>query len=222
MAHILLIETATNICSVAITHGEEVIATRQSIGEHAAKITILIAECLAEAHLKPTQLNAVAVSSGPGSYTSLRVGTSAAKGICFALDIPLIAVDTLESLAHAARKTNQADFFAPMIDARRMEVYTKLFDKNIKIISPQEAKIITDESFLELLDQHKVVFCGDGAAKCRQIITHTNAIFAPNECHALHLAALAFDAFTNGQFADTAYYTPNYLKPPNITTPKLP
>ena len=150
MPLILNIESATDICSVCISKNAETLSLQEADKEysHTSKITILIERCCAEAGITLKQLDAVAVSKGPGSYTSLRVGASTAKGICYALDKPLITIDTLQSIALATfKKAKQATFYAPMIDARRMEVYTSLFDKDLNLVQETHAKIIDEQSF---------------------------------------------------------------------------
>jgi tRNA threonylcarbamoyladenosine biosynthesis protein TsaB len=233
MSYILNIETATDICSIAVSQAGKLLSlVEEANNNHASRITLMIEEALAEAKINITDLTAVAMSNGPGSYTSLRVGTSTAKGICYALDIPLIAVDTLTSLAYAAfREIEVKDFlYCPMIDARRMEVYMTLFEKNdkntegslLKIIESLNNVIIDENTFKNYFEQgKKVVLTGNGAAKCKQVINSDNIVHVDKLCSAAYLIPFSTEAFLKKEFEDVAYHTPQYLKSPNITTPKL-
>ena len=228
MALILNLETATDICSVALAEDGELIAFRElQTLNHAGQLTLFIEECLAEARFKMTDLSAVAISNGPGSYTALRVGSSTAKGICYALDVPMIAIDTLESLAQATfDAVGDVDaFYCPMIDARRLEVYGAIFsydtEGSLSIVEETQPIIVDAHSF----DAHfsagrKIIFSGNGADKCRPILAHELARFHHTNCSAKHLVKLSFAAFKKLQFINVAYHTPKYLKAPNITTPK--
>lgn len=224
MTRILHIETTTDICSIGISQDEQLIALQEitEFAEHASKITLLIEACLQEAKMSMQDLDAVAVSQGPGSYTALRIGVSTAKGICYALDKPLIAVDTLQALALATFKTEQKDaLYCPMIDARRMEVYCAIFDKNNQLIQEAAAlKIEADTFDTYFKKDQSIVFSGNGAEKCKAVLTSAFAHFSPIVSSAKHLIPLALQAFQNQQFADLAYFEPFYLKPPNITTPR--
>ncbi len=224
MALILNIETATDICSVGLSQDGQPIFRKDASGtfQHASQITLLVEACANAADIQLADLDAVAVSAGPGSYTGLRVGTSTAKGICYALDKPLLAIPTLETLAHAAHLVQPGEaYFIPMIDARRMEVYTAVFDQTTNALSETEAKIIDEAAFEEWRTQGKPIFlCGDGAEKCRAILNDPIFQYLPILCSADHLAALAEKAFQKKQFADVAYFSPFYLKPPNITKSK--
>ena len=224
MPVILNIETATEICSVAVSKGLELLALKEAQEPyvHSSKITLLIEACLQEANLALPAIDAVALSQGPGSYTALRVGTSAAKGICYALDKPLLAIDTLEALALAGIRQHTADaLYAPMIDARRMEVYTTLFDKDLQSREATSARIINETSYSEYFDQGQaVVFLGNGAGKCRAVIQSPLAHFLDLPTSASHLVPLALKAYENRQFSDVAYFSPAYFKSPNITKPK--
>ena len=225
MACILNIETATDICSVAI--GKEGKLLHQEMETetyaHTRVLTLLIDRCLEAAQIKMQDLDALAISSGPGSYTALRVGTATAKGICYALDLPLISIPTLQLLA-AAMLTDTAEaqnLYLPMIDARRMEVYTATYDSSLLEI--QEAKaIILDETLLEgMLFQDKNIFIGgNGSEKSKAVLGSENINWQTVRCEALHMLTLSEARFNNKQFEDIAYYEPFYLKSPNITTPK--
>lgn len=219
MAYILCIETATETCSVAVLENDKVIALEENHegNAHASQITLLIEAVMKKAGIELNRLDAVAVSKGPGSYTGLRVGVSTAKGLCYGLDIPLISVNTLASLANGfVRRTNNFEpnaLFVPMLDARRMEVYCAVFDDQLNFVRETEAKIIDENSFGELLKDSKIYFWGSGAAKCSNIIEHQNAIFVNDyKCSAANMAALAYKKFVGKKFEDVAYFEPYYLK----------
>ena len=220
--NILHIETATKVCSCSLSINGEVVFNKESHVEqsHAKLLGVFTEEAIQYARLNNIQVHAISVSSGPGSYTGLRIGVSEAKGLAFGLDAKLIAIPTLKLLASIASKQVDSDvLLCPMIDARRMEVYTSVFDSSLNIIEPTTAKIIDEESFLNLLSEHKVVFFGDGAFKCKDLITHPNAIFMPN-VHPLAsgMGPLSFAAYSANDFEDVAYFEPFYLK--NFVTTK--
>ncbi|MDF3076663.1 MAG: tsaB [Sphingobacteriaceae bacterium] len=216
MPLILQIETATTSCSVTLALDGEVVALKELTERniHASHITLFIEEVMAAAGKSLKELDAVAVSMGPGSYTGLRIGVSTAKGLCYALEIPLIAVNTLEAMASAkASQLNPPKFYCPMIDARRMEVYLAVYDPDLNPIVPVQAKIIDADSFSDLLKQHQIVFFGDGAEKCREVLTHPNAeVISSFENSAAHLTALALKKYESSAFEDVAYFEPFYLK----------
>lgn len=215
---ILQIETATTVCSVALTNNGQVIAVRElnERNVHAEVITLFIDELMKEAGITYADLDAIAVSSGPGSYTGLRIGISTAKGLCFALDKPLIAVETLEAMATGmiGQGVEPGTLLCPMIDARRMEVYTALFDSQGNRVQATEALIIDESSFAKVLQNNKVLFFGDGAQKCREVLgLNANAVFGTDfNNSAKHLTKKATEKFKNGQFENVAYYEPFYLK----------
>ncbi len=222
---ILNIESSTGTCSVALSEGSTIVgfAEAEQTFEHAKVLTSLIATCLETASWQLRELDAVAVSSGPGSYTSLRVGISTAKGICYALNKPLISVDTLQALALSGMEAARMEdaIYCPMIDARRMEVYFSLFDKNNNQITEPKAMIIEAGAFDDYFKEgKKLVFCGNGAEKCRAVITSQSARFFPSECSASYFPSISSQLFESKKFVDVAYFKPLYLKPPNITTPK--
>ena len=224
MPIILHIETTTEICSALLSCGGEVLIEKVCLKpqSHAAKLPVFLQEIVDFARKNNVMPKAVAVSAGPGSYTGLRIGISSAKGLCYGLEIPLIAVDTLKIIANAARKlTDEKTLFCPMIDARRMEVYTALFDENLQNILPTEAKII-DENFLKNeLEKSKIVFCGNGSQKCKEIIKHKNAIFFDDVFPlCINMIADAEKKFTEKNFEDTAYFEPFYAKEFMATKPK--
>ncbi|MEO1514602.1 MAG: tRNA (adenosine(37)-N6)-threonylcarbamoyltransferase complex dimerization subunit type 1 TsaB [Bacteroidota bacterium] len=222
MSLLLLIETSTEICSVALSQDGQQLAIRESDAPyvHAEKITCFIEECMAEANKSLEELSAVALSKGPGSYTGLRVGASAAKGICYALNKPLLAIDTLEALADACRRQYpQTDaIYCPMIDARRMEVYTALYDHEGNCLQAAHAHILTETSFADYQAQgRQLIGCGNGARKAKQVLPETFLTLRSPNCSASHLIPLAQRDLEGGQKVDPAYFSPQYIKPPNIT-----
>lgn len=219
---ILGIETSTKICSVAISDGTKLLALKEEGGaySHSEKLTNFIQEVLNRTNLELKDIDAIAVSKGPGSYTGLRIGVSVAKGLCFALDKPLIAVETLQAMALGQQE--KANLYCPMIDARRMEVYTALYDVNNKILKPVSAKIIDSTSFSEVLKDNTIVFFGDGAEKCKEVLgQNSNAIFSEQGLpSAAFVNQIALRKFQNKAFEDVAYFEPYYLKDFIATTPK--
>jgi tRNA threonylcarbamoyladenosine biosynthesis protein TsaB len=218
MANIICIETATINCSVALIQNNSVLAFKESTvrNSHAEMVTVFIEELLAENNVDLSALNAVAVSKGPGSYTGLRIGVSTAKGLCYALDIPLLAVSTLEVLTSGIIKDFSVDesvLFCPMIDARRMEVYSAVYNIRFEQLREIKAEIINKHSFHDLLDKGRMVFLGDGSLKCKEVIDHPNAVFSYHIYpSAQHMAAFASNAFSENRFEDVAYFEPYYLK----------
>ena len=213
MTYILNIETATKNCSVSLSADGKTIALQEIATEnfsHAEKLHVFIATLLKEYHLKFQDIQAIAVSQGPGSYTGLRIGVSAAKGLCYALSIPLIAVDTLELLARQIKIDN--GFVVPMIDARRMEVYTAFFDSNYQKTQPTAALVIDASSFEnETATMHLI---GDGASKFKSVLTadkfvYHDAVVYPS---ANEISFLAFEKYKKSDFVDVAYFEPYYLK----------
>jgi len=231
MALILIIETSTEVCSISlIKDGKQIDLIESGEGQnHARLVTVFAKDILSRNKINPGQLDAVAVSMGPGSYTGLRIGASAAKGICYAAQIPLIAIGTLEAMTKYVSSNrvqlgipdNKPTLFCPMIDARRMEVYSMLFDENGTILKPISAEII-DESFLtNELCKYQIVYFGNGAEKCKSILNSPDAIFISNiKASASHMCELAWDAYNNNQFEDVAYFEPFYLKDFVATLPK--
>ncbi|WEK20765.1 MAG: tRNA (adenosine(37)-N6)-threonylcarbamoyltransferase complex dimerization subunit type 1 TsaB [Candidatus Pedobacter colombiensis] len=225
MATILQIETATQVCSAAVSVNGKTIALKEEMASniHAGSLTLFIKEVMDTAGLQFTDLDAVSVSKGPGSYTGLRIGVSTAKGLCFALDKPLIAVDTLQMMAAGflVEQAGAEGLICAMIDARRMEVFTAVFDADLNYVLPTEAKIIDENSFAAELALGKVTFIGDGAMKCAAVLQHENAAFSElNFNSAAYMSQLAYKAFTAAQFEDVAYFEPFYLKDFVLTTPK--
>lgn len=217
MSKIVLIESSTSLCSVALAIDGRCVCSRQSSTPraHASLTAPFVAEVLEEAGIKIKDCDAVALSAGPGSYTGLRVGSSTAKGLCFASGLPLIAVSTLEVLVRQAIDAGAAEgcsYIVPMIDARRMEVYSCVYSPTGERLSEIEAVIVEEGSFAQQLSQGKVLFVGDGADKCRSVLTGDNAAFMQIEPHASAMAALAQQAFEQKQFQNCAYFEPFYLK----------
>jgi len=231
MATILIIETSTEVCSVALTRDGKLLDLIESKeGQNHARLTTVFAEqLLSRNNIKPGELSAVAVSKGPGSYTGLRIGVSTAKGICYASQIPLIAVGTLEAMAkhvalnHAAYHIPEklSTLYCPMIDARRMEVYSMLLDKNGTTLKPISANIIEESFLADELRENQIVFFGNGAEKCKETITSPNALFVSQvEASAKHICELVWLAYNQKQFEDLAYFEPFYLKDFVVTQSK--
>lgn len=224
MATILQIETATQVCSAAISRDGETIALKEEMASniHAGSLTLFIKAAMDDAKLAFADLDAIAVSKGPGSYTGLRIGVSTAKGLCYALDKPLIAIDTLKMMADGFLKLNAGyeGLICPMLDARRMEVFTAVFDGDLANVQPTMAKIIDEQSFAEL-NPAQLVFIGDGAMKCRSVLQQANAVFVDSNFNsAANMSSLADEAYLAGQFEDVAYFEPFYLKDFVFSTPK--
>ncbi len=224
MATILCIETGSDVCSVAVASGGKPVSLRESGAgrEHASKLALFIEEVFAQGQFAPGDLDAVAVGKGPGSYTGLRIGVSMAKGLCYALGIPLIAVGSLESMVQVALADYRAGILdieqidtatlCPMIDARRMEVYAQLFDGRGKAIDSPGAHIVTPESFLEYRQKGEFVIFGSGARKCVETLMSSHVRYVEVASSARGLAAPAQEAFAAGRFEDVAYFEPFYLK----------
>ncbi|WP_405292561.1 tRNA (adenosine(37)-N6)-threonylcarbamoyltransferase complex dimerization subunit type 1 TsaB [Algibacter sp. Ld11] len=211
---ILNIETATTNCSVSIAKDGETIVLKEDNDKsysHAERLHVYIDEALKEAGIDSVDLSAIAISKGPGSYTGLRIGVSTAKGLCFALGKPLISVPTLEALAYKVQLENGV--IVSMLDARRMEVYSAIYDSNYNEIRTTEAQILDENAFAENLQNGKVYFIGNGVDKTKALITNLNAIFIEDKLpSANEMSALAFKKYQNNDFEDVAYFEPYYLK----------
>ncbi|WP_070137583.1 tRNA (adenosine(37)-N6)-threonylcarbamoyltransferase complex dimerization subunit type 1 TsaB [Crocinitomix algicola] len=222
MARILCIETATKVCSVCLAEDGVSIGSRWFESEkysHAEKLNLLIQELFQELDLALSDIDAVAVSEGPGSYTGLRIGTSTAKGICYALDKPLIAINSLKSLA--ALSQIESGLVCPLFDARRMEVYAAVFSSNLDLLMETQPVIVDESSFKSFLAKEKVLFIGPGAEKCSDIIQHQNALFNIDlKVRAEGMTGLAHEAFQKKTFVNLAYFEPFYLKDFIAGTPK--
>lgn len=220
MSFILNIETATKNCSVSIAKNGETIFCKEIAEEgysHAEKLHVFIEDVIAESGISVQELAAIAVSQGPGSYTGLRIGVSAAKGLCFALNIPLIAVDTLQTLASKANVSDGK--IIPMLDARRMEVYSEVFNADLQVERAIQAEIITEDSFSEY--NEKVYFVGDCAEKCKPLLTKENFIFLEQIKYpsAGEMSKISYDKYQKSDTVDVAYFEPYYLKDFMMTLP---
>jgi tRNA threonylcarbamoyladenosine biosynthesis protein TsaB len=217
LIHLLCIETSTTVCSVCITSNDVVIAHKEINDgfRHIENLHVFIKDILKEANLSVKQLSAVAVSKGPGSYTGLRIGVSAAKGLCYALQIPLISTDTLQSMAWAvAHNKQEAILYCPMLDARRMEVYCAVYTIHAEIILPVNA-LVLDEQSIEVFNLGKIIcFFGDGMPKAKNLLEkNTKALFIDDIYPAAEsMAFIAYNKFNRKQFEDVAYFEPFYLK----------
>lgn len=230
MALLLNIESSTEVCSVTLAQNGNVIQTLENLTgqNHAMLVTSYIQEIFSTQGIHMNQLDGVAVSGGPGSYTGLRIGVASAKGICYALGIPLIAITSLAAMSHHVIQ-NSSDYdlprdsdllFCPMIDARRMEVYTAIYDRSDKMVREIKADIIDQYSYLAYLEKGKVAFFGNGADKCRDILSHPNAYFADGvTTSASYMTTLTEKAYEDKNFVDIAYYEPYYLKDFVATVP---
>ena len=222
MSLILCIETGTDICSVGVARDGELISLRESDEgrDHAKKVGVFVDELLRETGISPDELDAVAVGMGPGSYTGLRIGVSFAKGLCYGLAIPLVAVGSLDAMAAVAIEDYDAGILdvdnwedavlCPMVDARRMEVYTRLFDAKGNALSDVTAEVVTEKTFADVRRERQLVMFGNGAAKCREVLHDATYInITPS---ARGLARLAEQRLSAGQTEDIAYFEPFYLK----------
>ena len=214
MALILNIETATTNCSVSLSKEGETLVLKEDYDKnysHAERLHVYIDTVLKEANIDSKALNAVAVSKGPGSYTGLRIGVSAAKGLSFALNKPLISVSTLEALAHQVKASNGV--IVAMLDARRMEVYSAIFDSNYNQIRETQAQILDEKSFSDYLENQNVYFIGNGVEKTKTLINHPNAIFVEDKLpSADNMSMLAYNKYKISDTEDVAYFEPYYLK----------
>ncbi|MBC8753102.1 tRNA (adenosine(37)-N6)-threonylcarbamoyltransferase complex dimerization subunit type 1 TsaB [Kordia sp. YSTF-M3] len=223
MAIRLYIETATTNCSVCLADDDEILYFKEENDKnysHAEKLHVFIKEAYETAQIKPAAVSAIIVGKGPGSYTGLRIGVSTAKGLCFASDIALVAIESLEILA---RSINVNDgIILSLLDARRMEVYSAVFNSNHEQIRETKAEIITEDSFSDYLAKGKVHFIGNGAEKCKGVITHENAVFY-DEIYfpsTKHMIAIGMDKHKKNDTEDVAYFEPYYLKDFVVTKPK--
>lgn len=229
---ILHLETSTNTCSVALSRGADLLSIRETDEQkaHSTLLTVFIDETLKEADIQPSSLNAIAVSKGPGSYTGLRIGVSVTKGMAYGLGIPVIGITSLHAMARGAAKTpfvkdliaNHPDLLlCPMIDARRMEVYTAFFDLSMKEVRKTSADIIDEQSYADILEKHPVIFFGNGSIKLIDVLDHSNLHlmekFKPSAQFMIEPARVAF---REKKFEDTAYFEPFYLKDFVATIPR--
>jgi tRNA threonylcarbamoyladenosine biosynthesis protein TsaB len=223
MPTLLHIETATQVCSVALSRSGQLLSIRESSvkNAHSSVLTTFIEEVFSSSDIKVTEIDAVAVSEGPGSYTGLRIGVATAKGLCYALDKPLMAIPTLKSMAAGMAETeivkhhaSSVTVLCPMIDARRMEVFSAVFGCGLEEIIETRAEIITRTSFEDLLKKYIIVFAGDGAEKCKSFLDkHDNILFLDDfRVSARHMMRLAEKKFLSREFENLAYFEPRYLK----------
>jgi len=232
MALILNIETSTEVCSVSLAESGRLLFKKESVEgmNHSRMLTVFIEELFAENNIQINTIDAVAVSKGPGSYTGLRIGVSVAKGLCYGFNIPLISINSLEILGTFAAQ-NLVEYelpndgipvlFCPMIDARRMEVYTALYNFHGEELRPVSAEIIDQHFLSELLENHKILFFGNGAEKCKSIIKHKNAFFeGPIITSAQFMQSISEEKFNNKEFENVAYFEPFYLKNFVATIPR--
>ncbi|ALJ06008.1 tRNA threonylcarbamoyladenosine biosynthesis protein TsaB [Pseudalgibacter alginicilyticus] len=214
MITILSIETATTNCSVSLSRNGKTVVLKENYDQgysHAEKLHVFIDAVLSEAEITLKALDAIAISKGPGSYTGLRIGVSTAKGLCFAQDKPLISVPTLEALAHQV-ECNQG-VIVTMLDARRLEVYSAVFDTEYNQIRQTEAQILDETSFRDFLEKGSVYFIGDGVEKTKELIKHPNAVFIENKLPSSNnMGLLAYNKYKNNDIEDVAYFEPYYLK----------
>jgi len=218
LPQLLLIETSTEVCSVALSRGGSIICSRSAKEpkSHARVIAPMVEEVLKDSSSSMGKCDAVVVSEGPGSYTGLRVGVSIAKGLCYGAGKPMIAVSSLELIARLVTSGladyHKDDIIIPMIDARRMEVYMARYNTKCEQLTQTEAMVITEESFSKELSRGRVIFTGDGAPKCEKVITHPNALFVSQDANAIGMVIPALKKFNERDFVDVAYFEPFYLK----------
>ncbi len=227
MSCILHIETSTKVCSVALSQDGETIYDKADCEgpSHAVQLGVFVDEALSFANSHAIPLDAVAVSQGPGSYTGLRIGVSMAKGICYGLDLKLLAVPTLPLITVPAllyhEELPEETLFVPMIDARRMEVYAAVYDRSLRPVRPVQADVVDGDTYRAYLEQGPVCFLGNGAAKCREVLAHPNALFLDNmHPQARYMTPLAEQALARGEEVDVAYFEPFYLKEFVASKPK--
>ena len=215
MALLLAIETTTRNCSVALFQNDKLIQLKEKTYEdysHAEFLTLYIQEVVEKAHVCLKELDGIILSKGPGSYTGLRIGASTAKGLCYALNIPLISISTLNVMLLAVSKKEEYEFYCPMIDARRMEVFSLVADKKNNEVREIRSDIVDKSTYAEFLTD-KVLFFGDGSVKCREIIDSSNAIFLEGiSPSSRYMGVLGFEKFIHKEFEDVAYFEPYYFK----------
>ena len=215
MAYILAIETSSKNCSVSLFKREKLLLTKEEASDkysHNEKLTIFIKQLLSQLKIEIKQLDAVAIGKGPGSYTGLRIGTATAKGLCYSLNIPLISVCSLKAMAFSMSRESKYKIFCPMIDAKRMEVFSAIYDCNNVELREVKADIVNEKTYKPFLSE-KMLFFGDGAIKCKEVINNKNAQFLENIFPSSRdFGFLAHQKFINKEFEDIAYFEPFYLK----------
>lgn len=224
---ILILETSTAVCSVSIVGKEGILVTKETSKpySHSSLLSVKINEAITELGLKIKDLSAVAVSSGPGSYTGLRVGSSTAKGLCFGADLPLIALDTLKGLSYAPHnlKVNSNNYLFSVIDARRDEVYAAVYDPNHHLLMPGEPVVLNHQSFNRFRQNNAVWhFSGDGAEKAIELVKFPNSQVSSTVASSCYFEKMALNLYKSSKFEDIKYFAPNYFKAPNITTSNKP
>jgi tRNA threonylcarbamoyladenosine biosynthesis protein TsaB len=226
---IICLETATNLCSVALIDNAGLVSLRESneLKSHASQITVFADELLRDQGIKASDLDAVAVSKGPGSYTGLRIGVSVAKGIAYGASIPLIGIETTLSMFWGMNQkkliseTEISPYYCPMLDARRMEIYYAIYDSAGEKIKDISAEVVTEGLFADIPESQVIIYFGEGAKKCRDIINHKNAIFAEDfRISAAHMYNPVFQAINEKKYEDVAYFEPFYLKDFITTVPR--
>ncbi len=218
----IALESSTDVCSAALFIGEKCISSlvEQGGANHAKQLPLFVEQLISLASEKGATLDFICLSQGPGSYTGLRIGTALAKGLCYGMNIPLVAIDTLQLLACSV-PAQQYDLICPMIDARRMEVYTALYSPDLQRIEDIQALVVNNESFKQELTDKRVCFCGNGAEKCKKVISSNNAVFLDNIIPlAENMGRLAIEKYNERDFADIAYFDPLYLKEFQATVAK--
>ena len=224
MSLILSIETATKVCSVALHRKGVLIGSQELFLEksHATHLAVMIKQLLSNCQVEMKDLDAVAVSKGPGSYTGLRIGVATAKGLCYALEVPLIGVNTLTAMAYQLENMPLGiDYLCPMLDARRMEVYCQVLNNDLTLVLDTSAMVISDTSFEEWRKLGKVLFFGNGSDKCREVLNGTSSIFVGGvQPSATTVGEVAYSQYLNQETEDLAYFEPFYLKEFRTTIPK--
>lgn len=215
MTHILCLETSASSCSVAVHAPEAVLASVTLDEPHSAagQLSVMIDNVIRDAGLPTGKISAVAVAAGPGSYTGLRIGASTAKGISYGLGIPMIALDSLRVLAEPVLAENTSQWICPMLDARRMEVYCCVLDKDGSVVEPSHPLVIEGNPFAERLREGTIHFVGEAVGKCRENLSHPHATFSQDvRLSAIYMGKLAHEAYRQGKFEDAATFEPKYLK----------
>lgn len=220
---LLCIETSTDICSVCLSSNNDIVAIKESekAFSHSESIAVFIEEILKDVNWKISDLDVIGLTEGPGSYTALRIGSSFAKGLCYGQNIPLITIPTLDALANSIKKsTGKNELIIPLLDARRMEVYRTIYDRELNIIEPLSPLVLEEDSFRYLSDFNKIHFVGDGVSKSKDFLKLDNAHFHSIEASSKYMIDLIMDKYEKNEFADISYFEPNYFKKPNIKKSK--
>jgi tRNA threonylcarbamoyladenosine biosynthesis protein TsaB len=213
--NIIIIDTALENATVSIANGNQVLAVANNTqpNSHAGFVHTAIQQLLQQQQISLQEIKAIAVVNGPGSYTGIRVGVASAKGLCFALQIPLITISSLHALAVAAANVQKASFYIPIIDARRMEVFTAVYNNALQLVEPSFATVLQQEVFSKYWQQQPIVFMGNAISKAATVLQHPHIIYSTANYNTTTLAQLAYESYTQQQFADIAYAEPLYAKP---------